>query len=64
LSRNELARTLRFPLRVDFPNRLILHFDFDVIDLARMNADRYLKLANLAAPALAALRPSDERSAI
>ena len=54
LSHKKPAPGLGLPLRVDFPSRLVLHFDFDVVDLARMDAGQYLKLDNLAALALAA----------
>jgi len=42
------------PLTVDFPNKRVLQFDFDVIDLRRMDAELYVKMANPAALALAA----------
>ena len=42
------------PLRLDFPNRRVLEFDFDVIDLGRMDAGPHIKMANPAALALAA----------
>jgi hypothetical protein len=41
------------PIWVDFPNGRVLWFKFDVIDLGRMDAKRYLKMANPAALALA-----------
>jgi hypothetical protein len=42
------------PLAVDFPNKKVLHFDFDVIDLRHMNAEAYVRMLNPAALALAA----------
>ena len=42
------------PLTVDFPNKRVLQFDFDVIDLCHMDAELYVKMANPAALALAA----------
>ena len=42
------------PLTFDFPNKRVLQFDFDVIDLRHMDAERYVKMANPAALALAA----------
>ena len=41
------------PLAVDFPNKRVLVFDFDVIDLARLDAWAYVHLPNPAALALA-----------
>ncbi len=52
LSHRRPASGRQVPLRVDFPNKQVLRFDFDVVDLARMNAEAYLKLANPAALAL------------
>ena len=46
-------KVLPSPIAVDFPNGRVLWFKFDVIDLARMNAECYLQLANPAALALA-----------
>jgi len=42
------------PLAVDFPNKKVLHFDFDVVDLRHMNAGTYVRIPNPAALALAA----------
>jgi predicted transposase/invertase (TIGR01784 family) len=42
------------PLRVRFPNKRVLEFDFDAIDLARMDAASHVKMPNPAALALAA----------
>jgi hypothetical protein len=42
----------QLPLCVDFPNKQVLRFEFDVIDLARMDAEIYLKLPNPASLAL------------
>ena len=42
------------PLRAQFPNKRVLEFDFDVIDLARLEARTFLQCHNLAALALAA----------
>ena len=42
------------PLTVDFPNKRVLQYDFDVIDLGHMDAELYVKTANPAALALAA----------
>jgi len=41
------------PLKVHFPNKRVLDFDFDVIDLYRMNAEAYVRMQNPAALALA-----------
>jgi hypothetical protein len=51
------------PLAVDFPNKKVLHFDFDVIDVSRMDAEAYVRMLNPAALALAARMrfPTKER---
>ncbi len=48
------------PLRLDFPNRRVLEFDFDVIDLARLDARQFVRSGNPAALALAARMRSDQ----
>jgi hypothetical protein len=52
LSHKKRASGCQLPLRVDFPNKQVLHFEFDVIDLARMDAETYLKFPNPASLAL------------
>jgi hypothetical protein len=42
------------PLRIRFPNKRVLDFDFDVIDLYRMKAEDYVEMENPAALALSA----------
>ncbi len=42
------------PLELEFPNKIILRFDFDIVDLTSLDAEAFLKLKNLAALALAA----------
>jgi hypothetical protein len=42
------------PLEVDFPNKSVLRFDFDAIDLAPMDGNAYLRMRNPAALALSA----------
>jgi hypothetical protein len=42
------------PLEIRFPNKCVMQFDFDVIDLSRMNAESYIQTTNPAALALAA----------
>ena len=64
LSHKEGAPACKIPLRVDFPNKKVLQFEFDVIDLARMDAECYVKLANPAALALASRMKFDLRSRI
>ena len=54
LSHSEPLQISPSPLCVDFPNGQALMFKFDVIDLGRMQAESYLKMANPAALALAA----------
>ena len=51
-------------LAVDFPNKRVLCFDFDVIDLHRMDAAAYVKIANPAALALAARMKSNPKELI
>jgi hypothetical protein len=53
------------PLELNFPNKKVLFFDFDVIDLPCMEARSYVKLRNPAALALAArmkMNPQDRVS--
>jgi predicted transposase/invertase (TIGR01784 family) len=52
------------PLELDFPNKKVLHFDFDVIDLPRMEAGAFVKLKNPAALALAARMKSDPQGRV
>ncbi len=54
LSDEEVALDASLPLTVDFPNKRVLQFDFDVIDLPRMKAESYVKMPNPAALALSA----------
>ena len=54
LSHKEPAQIHLTPMCVDFPNGRVLQLKFDVIDLGRMQAESYLKMANPAALALAA----------
>ncbi len=42
------------PLVMDFPNKRVLQFDFDVVDLPRMRAASYVRITNPAALALSA----------
>ena len=41
------------PLLVTFPNKRVLEFDFDIVDLSRLDARAFVKLENAAALALA-----------
>ena len=52
------------PLELDFPNKKVLRFDFDVIDLPRMNAGAFVKLRNPAALALAARMKADPQDRV
>jgi hypothetical protein len=52
------------PLSVSFPNKRVLQFDFDVIDLSKMEAERYIKMPNPAALALAARMKFDTKNRI
>ena len=47
------------PLEVRFPNKRILEFDFDVIDLPEMDAESFVRIPNPAALALAARMKRD-----
>ena len=65
LSHKQAAKLPLSPLELSFPNKRVLHFDFDVIDLARMEARSYVKRKNPAALALAArmkIAPKDRVS--
>ena len=52
------------PLAVDFPNKRVLDFNFDVIDLARLDARVFVKLHNPAALALAARMKFDQNEKV
>jgi hypothetical protein len=52
------------PLAVSFPNKRVLQFNFDVIDLSRMEAEHYVRMPNPAALALAARMKSNVKERI
>ncbi len=52
------------PLELNFPNKKVLHFDFDVIDLPRMEAQSFVRLKNPAALALSARMKMDPRNRV
>ena len=52
LSHTEPAPSGSSPLVTDFPNKRVLLFDFDVIDLGRLQASDFVQLRNSAALAL------------
>jgi hypothetical protein len=52
------------PLELYFPNKRVLHFDFDVIDLPSMKAEAFIKLKNPAALALAARMKAEPRDRV
>jgi hypothetical protein len=52
LSHRRVAEPASAPLTVNFPNKRVLEFDFDVIDLGRLDAEAYVKMPNTAALAL------------
>jgi hypothetical protein len=54
LSHAEPATEDLFPLKLDFPNKRVLNFDFDVLDLRRLDAFDYIQRRNSAALALSA----------
>jgi predicted transposase YdaD len=59
------ATSLSFaPLELDFPNKRVLHFDFDVIDLPRMKAGAFVRIKNPAALALSARMKMDPQGRI
>jgi hypothetical protein len=51
LSYRRVGKAEPVPLTVRFPNKKVLEFDFDVIDLGRMDAESYVRMPNAAAPA-------------
>ncbi len=61
LSYADPHRENRVPLRVDFPNKRVLDFDFDIIDLARLDARDFVHCRNPAALALAARMKFDAK---
>jgi hypothetical protein len=54
LSHRQSVKDIFSPLEIRFPNKCVMQFDFDVIDLSRMNAESYVQTTNPAALALAA----------
>jgi predicted transposase YdaD len=60
LSYNQTGQDLHLPLEIRFPNKRVLQFDFDVIDLPRMEAHAFTRLKNPAALALAARMKVDQ----
>ncbi len=54
ISHREVALDTAPPIVMDFPNKRVLQFDFDVIDLPRMKAASYVRMPNPAALALSA----------
>jgi hypothetical protein len=64
LSHKEPGQAGQVPLRVESPNRRVLQFDFDRIDLARLEAAECLKMANPAALALASRMRFDQSDRI
>jgi hypothetical protein len=54
----------RPPLLLTFPNKRVLEFDFDVVDLARLDARTFVRKRNPAALALAARMRSDKKERI
>ena len=59
LSYKQATQPLHVPLELCFPNKRVLHFDFDVIDLPRMEAGAFVRLKNPAALALSARMKMD-----
>jgi hypothetical protein len=53
LSYAETSGIRATPVRIEFPNRTVLHFEFDVIDLGRLDAATHVRMPNPAALALA-----------
>lgn len=59
LSYKQVALNPSSPLEIQFPNKRVLEFDFDVIDLPKMDAESYVRMPNPAALALAARMKRD-----
>jgi flagellar biosynthesis/type III secretory pathway protein FliH len=64
ISYGQETRLAPAPLDLSFPNKKVLHFDFDVIDLPRMEAQSFVKLKNPAALALAARMKTDPQNRV
>ena len=65
LSHKHVRVRKSLPLAVDFPNKRVLAFDYDVIDLQNLDAESHVKIPNPAALALAArMRRKPENKAI
>jgi hypothetical protein len=64
LSHKRASAASLSPLVVSFPNKKVMEFNFDVIDLPRMDADSFVKMPNPAALALAARMKSDAQQRI
>ena len=60
LSHKRVSSGNPVPLTVQFPNNKVLEFDFDVVNLAGMEAKSYVRMANPAALALAATMRFDK----
>jgi hypothetical protein len=54
LSHKQKSPESHAPLEIHFPNKRVLQFDFDVVDLQRMDARSFVRFKNPAALALAA----------
>ena len=65
LSHKHVRLRKSLPLAVDFPNKRVLAFDYDVIDLQNLDAESHVKIPNPAVLALAArMRRKPENKAI
>jgi predicted transposase YdaD len=64
LSHKQAAAGMHVPLEIRFPNKRVLQFDFDVIDLPRMEAGSFVKLRNPAALALASRMKVDPKARV
>jgi hypothetical protein len=61
---SHLQETQPAPLELSFPNKTVLHFGFDVIDQARMDAGAFVKMKNPEAPALASRMKMDPKNRV
>jgi hypothetical protein len=59
LSHRQVLAASLSPLTISFPNKKVMEFSFDVIDLPRMNAESFVKTPNPAALALASRMKSE-----
>ncbi len=64
LSHKQSVAGLDAPLEIRFPNKRVLQFDYDVIDLPKMDAGSFVQMHNPAALALAARMKSNPQESV